>query len=1084
MNKKLKTLCMASLSFSLIAGSITPFMPFSESLLVANAAARSPYVVGSDGLEYQVDLKDSGMAELDRDRGGVIKRISLGLETGETPSSITSSTFKGNDLEVVYTTSKGKTKTVTFTDVLNIPDVIPDFSYDSAWIQTGVGTASFPSFSVKREYFYESKVGSFGKWIRLPDRALAVKENGTHSIRAVDPDGKVYAERSFTINGLVFPSDMNVTTPDGVYTVAFNNNNTKTGVVVKNKSGANIYNETISKSGYFVVNMTGYTWSGNDLMVSIRYQINGGSSQVVETIRLYDILRISTPPAVPNMQPSTTALTNENVRVNISYTSDSAIKEYKVGENGAWTSYTAPIEVSENTKVYARAKNSRSVVSEEAVLNIANIDKLKPTAPTVKVDKDQLLITPGTDASGIGATYYTLNQGNALEYTGAVTLPEGQYAITSYSVDKAGNTSDLTTLDVRVTSGVDLTNATEAVVRAENAPSQSLVDAAQVEIDKLPDSPEKTELQNRLDQVKANVNAYASVQSQIDQMNAVLNQGNVTFMMVEQHTAKITELRNVVSNLPNTMNKAHLSNQLDELIKKLKLIEVLLKKGEGDVTEVDLDDLQDQIDKLPDGDLKDNLQDQLDEAKAVQDAIKKVEQAETSKDQKDVDEARAVVDKLPDGQVKDELNDRLDNVQKEIDAAKQLADQIADATKKVEQAEASKDQKDIDVARDAVNKLPEGQVKKDLNDRLDAIQKQIDDKKQQEQNQDAIDKVEKAEETKSQADVDKARDAVDKLPDGPLKDELTDRLDDVQKEIDEANANPIEKAVKKAEGSKAQVDVDAARDLVNTLPDGSESSAYHTRLDVVDAALKAASTKTRQAELYKRNPYISDATDLVNALKKSPAQVELKNRLDAIRKGVEDKEFQDLLDRATRKVKQAEQYKRNPYITDAWDLVNQLRDGQDKQALVDRLKALEKQTQPTPVDPDASIEDQIGAIPDEVVKAQFMNFLNALKNAEKYKTRTLILNALDKEALISETSRQTYSSIFAPLSTRLQTLKNAYNAGLENPSEEVQNATKYVEYFEKYKTAYYKKKAQEYVSALQDGPSKDELQARIDAVQK
>lgn len=102
----------------------------------------------------------------------------------------------------------------------------------------------------------------------------------------------------------------------------------------------------------------------------------------------------------------------------------------------------------------------------------------------------------------------------------------------------------------------------------------------------------------------------------------------------------------------------------------------------------------------------------------------------------------------------------------------------------------------------------------------------------------ANDAVEKAESSKTQENVNAARALVAKLPDGKQKTDLTARLNKVQQSIDKDKAavqalSDATAAVEKAENSKSQKDVDAARKLVKALPDGSNKSTLLKRLDTI-----------------------------------------------------------------------------------------------------------------------------------------------------------------------------------------------------------------------------------------------------------
>ena len=134
--------------------------------------------------------------------------------------------------------------------------------------------------------------------------------------------------------------------------------------------------------------------------------------------------------------------------------------------------------------------------------------------------------------------------------------------------------------------------------------------------------------------------------------------------------------------------------------------------------------------------------------------------------------ARPLVSQLPNGQDKTDLTNRLDAVQQLIDIAKNEAQKLADATNAVVKAEGSQSQADVDIARPLVNLLPNSQDKTDLSNRLDAVQQAIDDAKAEaEKVTEATDAVTKAEGSQSQVDVDAARDKVNQLPNGTDKTE-------------------------------------------------------------------------------------------------------------------------------------------------------------------------------------------------------------------------------------------------------------------------------------------------------------------------
>ncbi|MBP1996673.1 chitinase N-terminal domain-containing protein [Paenibacillus eucommiae] len=75
-----------------------------------------------------------------------------------------------------------------------------------------------------------------------------------------------------------------------------------------------------------------------------------------------------------------TELTNTDVIITISYPEDTIWKEFKLGEDGEWTLYSAPVVVPENSTVYARGRNAAGQVSTNVThYTVSNIDKSAPS---------------------------------------------------------------------------------------------------------------------------------------------------------------------------------------------------------------------------------------------------------------------------------------------------------------------------------------------------------------------------------------------------------------------------------------------------------------------------------------------------------------------------------------------------------------------------------------------------------------------------------------------------------------------------------------------------------------------------------
>ena len=169
-------------------------------------------------------------------------------------------------------------------------------------------------------------------------------------------------------------------------------------------------------------------------------------------------------PADATLAVDTTAPTNQGVTVTINYPADAAVKEYKVGENGAWTAYTAPVVVSENDTVYARGTDAVGNVSNVTSMTVSNIYKiapvtaatLSPAAPNGKNSwyTTDVMVSLSVSANVYGGavtTEYQVNDGAWIAYTGSIpAFGEGTYKFGYRSKDQAGNVEQLKTVEFKV----------------------------------------------------------------------------------------------------------------------------------------------------------------------------------------------------------------------------------------------------------------------------------------------------------------------------------------------------------------------------------------------------------------------------------------------------------------------------------------------------------------------------------------------------------------------------------------------------------------------------------------------------------
>ena len=173
-------------------------------------------------------------------------------------------------------------------------------------------------------------------------------------------------------------------------------------------------------------------------------------------------------PVDATLAVDTTVPTNQGVTVTISYPADAAVKEYKVGDSGTWTAYTAQAVVSDNDTVYARGTDAVGNVSNVTGMTVSNIYKiapvttasLNPAAPNGKnswylADVTVSLSVYASVYGGAVTTEYQVNDGAWIVYTGSIpAFGEGMYKLGYRSKDQAGNIEQLKTVEFKVDKSV------------------------------------------------------------------------------------------------------------------------------------------------------------------------------------------------------------------------------------------------------------------------------------------------------------------------------------------------------------------------------------------------------------------------------------------------------------------------------------------------------------------------------------------------------------------------------------------------------------------------------------------------------
>ncbi|MDQ0360926.1 toxin Cry1Ac domain D-VI-related protein [Breznakia pachnodae] len=269
-------------------------------------------------------------------------------------------------------------------------------------------------------------------------------------------------------------------------------------------------------------------------------------------------------------------------------------------------------------------------------------------------------------------------------------------------------------------------------VDIKDTTNQAAIDDAQVAVTALPDSVFKDALQVEIDKAQAMLDAKGVVEDLFtDSKHIDINDTT--------DQAAIDNTRNVVSQLPDGELKTELNKEIDkaqDMLNAKNKVHGLFTDGThtniiDGLTQGNVDDAQTAVDKLPSGDLKDELQKEIDKAQDMLDAKNKVDNLFTDDThtnitdgltQKDIDKAQDAVDKLPNGDLKDALQKEIDKAQDMLNAR----DAVNDLLDKDGNLNSGVTQKEIDKAQDLVNKLPDGDLKTELQAIIDEAQKQLD----------------------------------------------------------------------------------------------------------------------------------------------------------------------------------------------------------------------------------------------------------------------------------------------------------------------------------------------------------------------
>ena len=171
------------------------------------------------------------------------------------------------------------------------------------------------------------------------------------------------------------------------------------------------------------------------------------------------------------IKPSTTSPTNQDIKVSVTWPSNTEglTKQISVNNGSTWSTYTGEVTISSNCTVKARLIDSTNQEGTTASLTISNIDK---NEPIVTVTQNSLEINEG-DSYEV-SNYFTINaNGNApitnttYSVTNTSSLGVGTHTITC-TVTKANGLSMSENLNIIVNSNIPTEKTTLWYADAES----------------------------------------------------------------------------------------------------------------------------------------------------------------------------------------------------------------------------------------------------------------------------------------------------------------------------------------------------------------------------------------------------------------------------------------------------------------------------------------------------------------------------------------------------------------------------------------------------------------------------------------
>jgi large repetitive protein len=302
----------------------------------------------------------------------------------------------------------------------------------------------------------EVKLGETGTWTAYT-APLVLTDNGTVYARSADAAGNVSAIARLAV------TNINKIPPAGAGLAVSNTEPTTGNVTVTIAYPANVaVRQYRIGSGAWTAYTGPLTLTENGIVYAQSIDSVGNVSPVT-SYAVTNIDRVA--PVDAQFSADFTEPTRNDVTVAVLFPADAAIREYKIGADGEWTAYGAPVLMSANGVVFARSADAAGNQSRVTQYTVGNIDRIAPAGAALALGTT----APTNQAVSVTISWpedavfkeVRVGEGEWTPYTTGTVVVAEDSTVYARSSDAVGNRSNETSIVVsNIFKVVPTTNAT------------------------------------------------------------------------------------------------------------------------------------------------------------------------------------------------------------------------------------------------------------------------------------------------------------------------------------------------------------------------------------------------------------------------------------------------------------------------------------------------------------------------------------------------------------------------------------------------------------------------------------------------